>query len=131
MKQKPLLIKRRVYIGTDARLTGTELLSLARPIVRNGDVTGAVLIDLDYDMLFSKMYTHLSSYQFVYNLEGELIYPKLNLPFPLADMNNVLSDIDVSPFAHVKLQGKAYMANQTFSNVTGWRLISLFRWSSC
>ncbi|MEK4061981.1 MULTISPECIES: helix-turn-helix domain-containing protein [Paenibacillus] len=125
MKQKPLLIKRRVYTGTDARLTGTELLSLARPIVRNGDVTGAVLIDLDYDMLFSKMYTHLSSYQFVYNLEGELIYPKLNLPFPLADMNNVLSDIDVSPFAHVKLQGKAYMANQTFSNVTGWRLISL------
>ncbi|WP_019914181.1 helix-turn-helix domain-containing protein [Paenibacillus sp. HW567] len=125
IKDKPLLIKRRVYTGTDPQLSGTELLSLARPIVRNGEVTGAVLIDLDYDMLFSKMYSHLSSYQFVYNLEGELIYPKLNLPFPLAEMNKLLKEMDVSPFAHVKIEGKAYMANQAFSNVTGWRLVSL------
>ncbi|MNO29775.1 HTH-type transcriptional regulator YesS [compost metagenome] len=125
IKEKPLLIKRRVYTGTDPQLSDTELLSLARPIVRNGQVTGAVLIDLDYDMLFSKMYSHLSSYQFVYNLEGELIYPKLNLPFPLTEMDAVLKEIDVSPFAHVRIEGKAYMANQTFSNVTGWRLISL------
>jgi two-component system response regulator YesN len=40
-------------------------------------------------------------------------------------MQNVLKDIDVSPFAHVRIGGQAYMANQTFSNVTGWRLISL------
>lgn len=125
IKEKPLLIKRRVYTGTDPQLSGTELLSLARPIVRSGEVAGAVLIDLDYDRLFSKMYSHLSSYQFVYNLEGELVYPKLNLPFPLTEMNEVLKDIDVSPFAHVKIEGRAYMANQTFSNVTGWRLISL------
>lgn len=125
IKDKPLLIKRRVYTGTDPQLSGTELLSLARPIVRDGEVTGAVLIDLDYDMLFSKMYSHLSSYQFVYNLEGELIYPKLNLPFPPAEMNEMLKDMDVSPFAHVKIEGKAYMANQAFSNVTGWRLVSL------
>lgn len=125
MKEKPLLIKRRVYTGTDPQLSNTELLSLARPIVRNGEVAGAVLIDLDYDMLFSKLYSHLSSYQFVYNLEGELIYPKLNLPFPLTEMDKVLKDIDVSPFTHVKIEGKAYMANQTFSNVTGWRMLSL------
>lgn len=84
-----------------------------------------MLIDLDYDKLFSKMYTHLSSHQFVYNLEGELIYPKLNLPFPLEEMKEVLSVIDVSPFAHVRMDGQAYMANQAFSNVTGWRLVSL------
>lgn len=125
IKEKPLLIKRRLYTGTDSRLGGTELLSLARPVVEDGEVAGAVLIDLDYDMLFSKMYSHLSNYQLVYNLEGELIYPKLNLPFPLEEMQNVLRDIDVSPFAHVRIGGQAYMANQTFSNVTGWRLISL------
>ncbi len=125
IKEKPLLIKRRLYTGTDTRLDNTELLSLARPIVQNGEVTGAVLIDLDYDTLFSKMYTHLSSYQFVYNLEGDLIYPKLNLPFPLEEMKDVLSEIDVSPFAHVQIEGQAYMANQAFSNVTGWRLVSL------
>lgn len=125
IKEKPLLIKRRLYTGTDSQLGNTELLSLARPIVQNGQVTGAVLIDLDYDWLFSKMYTHLSSYQFVYNLDGDLIYPKLNLPFPLPEMNEVLSSIDVSPFAHAKVEGQAYMVNQTFSNVTGWRLISL------
>lgn len=125
IKDKPLLIKRRLYTGSDTSLSETELLTLARPIVQEGRVTGAVLIDLDYDMLFSKMYSHLSSYQLVYDLEGELIYPKLNLPFPLEEMKNVLTDIDVSPFAHVKIEGKAYMANQAFSNVTGWRLISL------
>ncbi|MNB79923.1 HTH-type transcriptional regulator YesS [compost metagenome] len=125
IKEKPLLIKRRLYTGADAGLGNTELLSLARPVVQNGAVTGAVLIDLDYDTLFSKMYTHLSSYQFVYNLEGELIYPKLNLPFPLAEMKDVLKEIDVSPFAHVRMDGQAYMANQAFSNVTGWRLVSL------
>lgn len=125
MEDKPLLIKRRQYAGTDARLKGTELLSLARPIVRDGEVTGAILIDLDYDRLFSKMYTHLSSYQLVYDLEGELIYPKLNLPFPEREMTEVLARIDVSPFAHVEIEGQAYMANQTFSNVTGWRMVSL------
>ncbi|MDF9840834.1 MULTISPECIES: helix-turn-helix domain-containing protein [unclassified Paenibacillus] len=125
IKEKPLLIKRRLYTGSDTQLSNTELLSLARPVVRNGNVTGAVLIDLDYDTLFSKMYTHLSSYQFVYNLEGELIYPKINLPVPLEDMKDVLTEIDVSPFAHVTINGQAYMANQAFSNVTGWRLVSL------
>ncbi|NQX46841.1 AraC family transcriptional regulator [Paenibacillus tritici] len=125
IKEKPLLIKRRLYTGTDSRPGETELLSLARPVVENGEVTGAVLIDLDYDTLFSKMYTHLSNYQLVYNLEGELIYPKLNLPFPLAELEHVLKAIDVSPFAHVNVGGQAYMANQTFSNVTGWRLLSL------
>ncbi|MBT2288984.1 helix-turn-helix domain-containing protein [Paenibacillus albidus] len=125
IKNKPLLIKRREYMGSDPKLNGTQLLSLARPVVQDGEVAGAVLIDLDYDWLFSKMYTHLSSYQFVYNLEGELIYPKLNLPFPLAEMKGVLDTLEVSPFAHVKIEGQPYMANQTFSNVTGWRLISL------
>ncbi|UQZ34408.1 AraC family transcriptional regulator [Paenibacillus sp. PK3_47] len=125
LEDKPLLIKRRQYAGKDSRLRGTELLSLARPIVRDGEVAGAVLIDLDYDRLFSKMYTHLSSYQLVYDLEGALIYPKLNLPFPEEDMDEVLTRIDVSPFAHVEIEGQAYMANQTFSNVTGWRMVSL------
>ncbi|ASA25216.1 helix-turn-helix domain-containing protein [Paenibacillus donghaensis] len=125
IKEKPLLIKRRQYTGTNSKLGMTELLTLARPIVQDGQTVGAVVVDLDYDWLFSQMYTHLSSYQFVYNLEGELIYPKLNLPFPLENMKEVLSLIDVSPFAHVKIEGQAYMANQTFSNVTGWRLISL------
>jgi len=125
IKEKPLLIKRRLYSGDNPQLAGTELLSLARPIVEDGGITGAVLIDLDYDWLFSQMYTHLSSYQFVYNLDGELIFPKLNLPFSLPEMDEVLALIDVSPFAHVSINGQDYMANQTFSNVTGWRMLSL------
>ncbi|MDQ0196519.1 helix-turn-helix domain-containing protein [Paenibacillus wynnii] len=125
IKEKPLLIKRRLYNGDNPKLRGTELVSLARPIVQNGEISGAVMINLDYDWLFSQMYTHLSNYQFVYNLDGELIYPKLNLPFTVAEMNEMLTLIDVSPFAHVSIKGQDYMANQTFSNVTGWRLVSL------
>ncbi|MCL6604062.1 MAG: helix-turn-helix domain-containing protein [Paenibacillus sp.] len=125
IKEKPLLIKRRLYSGDNPKLRGTELLSLARPIVQNGEIVGAVMINLDYDRLFSQMYTHLSNYQFVYNLDGELIYPKLNLPFSHTEMNEMLSLIDVSPFAHVSINDQDYMANQTFSNVTGWRLVSL------
>ncbi|KWX87439.1 AraC family transcriptional regulator, partial [Paenibacillus riograndensis] len=67
----------------------------------------------------------MSIYQFVYDLEGKLIYPELNLPLPLAEMDKVRKDIAGSPFAHVKSEGTAYMANQTFSNVTGWRMLSL------
>ena len=125
IQEKPLLIKRRLYSGDNPKLGETELLSLARPIVQNGEITGAVMIDLDYDWLFSQMYTHLSNYQLVYNLDGELIYPKLNLPFSLPEMRDMLALIDVSPFAHVNINGQDYMANQTFSNVTGWRLVSL------
>lgn len=124
IKEKPLLIKRRLYSGDNKKLEGTELLSLARPIVLKGEIVGAILVDLDYDWLFSQMYTHLSSYQFVYNLDGELIYPKLNVPFSPPEMKKVLSQIDVSPFAHVNIEGQNYMANQTFSNVTGWRMLS-------
>jgi two-component system response regulator YesN len=125
IKERPLLIKRRSYSGNNPKLEGTELLSLARPIVQEGEIIGAVLINLDYDWLFSQMYIHLSNYQFVYNLEGDLIYPKLNLPFSITEMNKVLSLIDVSPFAHASIKDQDYMVNQTFSNVTGWRMVSL------
>ena len=124
IQKKPLVVKRRMYDGVTA-VDPIELLTLARPIVLNGQVGGAVLVNLDYDRFFSKMYIHLSNYQYVYDLEGELIYPKLNLPVPLAEMNKVIAEIDVQPFAYVKVEGHAYMANQTFSNVTGWRLVSL------
>ncbi|KZE73109.1 AraC family transcriptional regulator [Paenibacillus jamilae] len=122
--KKPLLIKRRWY-GTDQQHGTIELLSLARPIVENGQVMGAVLINLDYDRFFSKLYIHLSNSQYVYDLEGELIYPKLRSSLPLNDMGRVLKELDVNPYAYVEIGDMEYMANQTFSDVTGWRLVSL------
>ncbi|MEC0234824.1 AraC family transcriptional regulator [Paenibacillus kribbensis] len=122
--RKPLLIKRRWY-GTDPQHGTVELLSLARPIVKEGKVIGAVLINLDYDRFFSKLYIHLSNSQYVYDLEGELIYPKLRSSVPLNEMNRVLQELDVSPYAYVEIGDMEYMANQTFSDVTGWRLVSL------
>lgn len=125
IQDKPLLLKRRTLEDGRTPAGGTELLSLVRPILTNGKVSGAVMVDMDYDRLFSKMYTHLSSYQYVYDLEGALIYPKLNAPVPPSEMEGVLAEIDVRPFAYVTLGGQEYMANQTFSDVTGWRLVSL------
>ncbi|MDQ0496022.1 hypothetical protein QOZ95_004208 [Paenibacillus brasilensis] len=122
--RKPLLIKRRWY-GTDPQHGTVELLSLARPIVEDGQVIGAVLINLDYDRFFSKLYIHLSNSQYVYDLEGELIYPKLRSSVPLKEMERVLKELDVSPYAYVEIGSMEYMANQTFSDVTGWRLVSL------
>ncbi|TQR97429.1 AraC family transcriptional regulator [Paenibacillus ottowii] len=122
--KKPLLIKRRWY-GTDQQHGTIELLSLARPIVENGQVMGAVLINLDYDRFFSKLYIHLSNSQYVYDLEGELIYPKLRSSLPLNDMGRVVKELDVNPYAYVEIGDMEYMANQTFSDVTGWRLVSL------
>lgn len=126
VKLKPLLVKRRMFGGGET--TGqTELLTLVRPVVLNGQVAGAVMVNMDYDRLFSKIYTHLSSYQYqyVYNLEGELIYPKLHGPIRPEEMKEVIGALDVRPFAYVKVEGQEYMANQTFSDVTGWRMISL------
>lgn len=125
MENKPLLIKRRTEDAAPGKLNDIELLTLARPVVSGGEVKGAVMVHMDYDWLFSKMYTQLSSHQFVYTLDGEVIYPKLNMPFGAGEMNRVLAAIDVSPFAHVTVDGQDYMANQTFSNVTGWRMVSL------
>ncbi|WP_339200568.1 AraC family transcriptional regulator [Paenibacillus sp. FSL P2-0322] len=124
IQKKPLLIKRRWY-GTDREQGTIELLSLARPIVKNGRVMGAVLINLDYDRFFSKLYIHLSNSQYVYDLDGELIYPKLKSSLPLNDMGRILKELDVSPYAYVEIGDMEYMANQTFSDVTGWRLVSL------
>ncbi|MCZ8520798.1 MULTISPECIES: helix-turn-helix domain-containing protein [Paenibacillus] len=124
LNDKPLLVKRR-SIGGPAGAGQTELLSLARAVREDGQVTGAVIVNLDYDRLFSKMYTPSTNYLYVYNLEGDLIYPKLNIPIPLPEMHGVTEGLDVRPFAYVKADGQEYMANQTFSDVTGWRLISL------
>lgn len=121
---KPLLVKRRMQ-GGEGPAGRVELLSLARPVVLDGAVRGAVLVNMDYDRFFSKIYTHLSSHQYVYDLDGELIYPKLNIPVPPSEMDKVIASIDVNPFAYVKVAGQDYMANQAFSNVTGWRMISL------
>ncbi|WP_342414986.1 AraC family transcriptional regulator [Paenibacillus sp. FSL R10-2782] len=124
IQRKPLLIKRRWY-GANHENGTVELLSLARPVVKDGRVIGAVLVNLDYDRFFSKLYIHLSNSQFVYDLEGELIYPKLKSSVPLNEMDRVLQELDVSPYAYVVVGGMEYMANQTFSDVTGWRLVSL------
>jgi two-component system, response regulator YesN len=124
LETKPLLVKRRMQ-GGEGPAGRVELLSLARPVVLEGAVRGAVLVNMDYDRFFSKIYTHLSSHQYVHDLDGELIYPKLNIPVPLSEMDKVMASIDVNPFAYVKVAGQDYMANQAFSNVTGWRMISL------
>ncbi|CAM4290084.1 helix-turn-helix domain-containing protein [Paenibacillus tarimensis] len=126
IRSKPLLVKRRsLHAGTGEDIEQTELLSLVRPVTVDGRIMGAVMVNLSYDRLFSKMYTHLTSYQYVYNLDGELIYPKLNLPVPPEEMQKVIAAIDVRPFAYVEVNGQDFMANQTFSDVTGWRLVSL------
>lgn len=124
IENRPLLIKRR-WLGSEAGDSGTELLSIVRPVMADGKAAGAVIVNLDYDLFFSQMYTHLSSQQYVYNLDGELIYPKLNTGVQPSDMDAVIEELDVSPFSYVKVQGQEYMANQTFSDVTGWRLVSL------
>jgi two-component system, response regulator YesN len=124
METKPLLVKRRMQ-GTAAEPGKIELLTLARPIVIDGQVSGAVVVNMDYDRFFSKIYTHLSSHQYVYDLDGDLIYPKLNIPVAPQEMNKVMTEMDVRPFAYVKVEGQDYMGNQAFSNVTGWRMISL------
>lgn len=124
IKQKPLLIQRRWY-GTDPAQGKIELLSLARPILENNQVIGAVMVNLDYDRFFSKFYVHLSNAQVVYDLDGHLIYPKLSTAVPVDEMDQVITTLGVQPFAYVELDGQDYMANQTFSDVTGWRLVSL------
>ncbi|WP_458120965.1 helix-turn-helix domain-containing protein [Paenibacillus sp. Z6-24] len=124
VRSKPLLIERR-WQGTDPDQRETELLSLARPVLTGNQVTGAVLINLDYDRFFSNFYIHLSSSQYVYDLDGRLIYPKLSSSVPADGMQQVLAELGVQPYAYVELNGQSYMANQTFSDVTGWRLVSL------
>jgi AraC-like DNA-binding protein len=124
IEKRPLLIKRR-WLDSETGDSSTELLSIVRPVMADGKATGAVIVNLDYDLFFSQMYTHLSSQQYVYNLDGELIYPKLNTGVQPSDMDAVIDELDVSPFGYVKVQGQEYMANQTFSDVTGWRLVSL------
>lgn len=124
INSKPLLIERR-WTGEAQTPGQVELLSLVRPIVDQGRIIGAVMVNMDYDRFFSKMYTHLPSHQYVFNLDHELIYPKLNTSVPLEDMQHVIRELDVNPFTYVEVDGLAYMANQTFSDVTGWRLVSL------
>ncbi|WP_172196074.1 cache domain-containing protein [Saccharibacillus qingshengii] len=122
-ESKPLLLKRRTLEEKGA--PSTELLSVVRPVAQNGRTIGAVIVDLDYDALFSKMYRHPNSYQYVYDLDGHRIYPKLDDPVSQGEMERVIAQIDVRPFEYVKLDGQDYLANQAFSDVTGWRMVSL------
>lgn len=113
IQRKPLLIKRRWY-GANHENGTVELLSLARPVVKDGRVIGAVLVNLDYDRFFSKLYIHLSNSQFVYDLEGELIYPKLKSSVPLNEMDRVLQELDVSPYAYVVVGGWSIWRTRLF-----------------
>ncbi|WP_411344148.1 AraC family transcriptional regulator [Paenibacillus sp. WLX1005] len=124
VQRRPLLIQRR-WQGRDAAQGNTMLLSLARPVVVHGQVRGAVLVNLDYDRFFSNFYVHLSSAQMVYDLDGRLIYPKQEQTVDDHGMDQVLQTLGVQPYAYVQLNGQDYMANQSFSDVTGWRLVSL------
>ncbi|WP_281885157.1 AraC family transcriptional regulator [Paenibacillus sp. YYML68] len=126
MEKKPLLIQRRSFgSGFESGQLRSELISLYRPIRVNDEQIGLVIMNIDYDRLFTTIHKQLKAPQYIFNLDGELIYPKTNLPIEESDMRKVLEAIDIHPFHEVKLDKQTYLANQAFSDVTGWRWVSL------
>ena len=126
LRSKPLLIQRRTMGRPDVRtqLT-TELISIYRPILINDRLAGTVIVNLDYDRFFTTIYSQIKNPQYIYNLDNELIYPKRSEHFSTDAMASAIETLGVRPFGEVKLDGRAYLANQAFSDVTGWRWISL------
>ncbi|WP_166241040.1 helix-turn-helix domain-containing protein [Paenibacillus turpanensis] len=126
MERKPLLIKRRTEgSGHASQSQGAELISLYRPIRSEGKLAGLVVVNLDYDRLFTTIHTQLKAPQYIFNLDGELIYPKKNLAIGEADMRHVVETLNIRPFTEVKLDSRLYLANQAFSDMTGWRWVSV------
>ncbi|CAG7636660.1 helix-turn-helix domain-containing protein [Paenibacillus allorhizosphaerae] len=123
MRTKPLLIKRRT-LGTEDNTVPTELISLLRPIIADGEFLGIVMVNVDYDRFFSKIYTQLKTPQYIFSLEGDLIYPKLKTEVPLEELYKAIDWLGVRPFGEVKLEGQSYLGNQAFSDMTGWRWVS-------
>ncbi|WP_248925834.1 AraC family transcriptional regulator [Paenibacillus hamazuiensis] len=126
MEKKPLLIKKRsTGDGSEASPARIDLISLYRPIRFEDKLVGLVVLNIDYDRLFTSIHTQLNAPQYIFNLDGELIYPKTNLPVTETDMHKVIEAIDIQPFKEVKLGKTVYLANQAFSDMTGWRWVSL------
>ncbi|WP_165972258.1 helix-turn-helix domain-containing protein [Paenibacillus piri] len=124
MNKKPLLIKRRSFGA--ANQDGTvELISLFRPIIADRELIGLVIVNVDYDRFFSKIYPQTEAPQYIYNLDGELIYPKLTEQVPTEELNKGIEALGVRPFGELKLEGQSYLAVQGFSDMTGWRWVSL------
>ncbi|MDF2960759.1 MAG: transcriptional regulator, AraC family [Paenibacillus sp.] len=124
MKTKPLLIKRRT-LGTADQAGSLELISLYRPILVERQLIGIVIVNMDYDRFFSKIYPQLETPQYIFSLEGEIIYPKLKPEVPLEELYKAIDTLGVRPFGEVKLEGQSYLGNQAFSDMTGWRWVSL------
>ncbi|CAG7633115.1 HTH-type transcriptional activator RhaR [Paenibacillus solanacearum] len=123
MRTKPLLIKRRTLEAGNGGVP-TELISLFRPIIENGDFLGIVIMNVDYDRFFSKIYTQLKTPQYIFSLEGDVIYPKLKTEVPLEELYKAVDVLGVRPFGEVRLEGQPYLGNQAFSDMTGWRWVS-------
>jgi AraC-like DNA-binding protein len=126
MKTKPLLIKRRTLEQSD-NTKKEEVISLFRPILLDQELVGLVIVNVDYDRLFSEIYTQIKVPYYIYNLEGELIYPKLDMQVPVSEMQKAIEVLGIRPFGEVKLEGQSYLANQAFSDMTGWRWVSLIQ----
>ncbi|NOU94650.1 helix-turn-helix domain-containing protein [Paenibacillus sp. LMG 31456] len=124
MKTKPLLIKRR-SLGSENKQGTVELISLYRPIIKDHELIGVVIVNVDYDRFFSKIYPQLDTPQYIFSLEGDVIYPKLGTEVPLQELYKAVEMMGVRPFAEVKLEGQSYLGNQAFSDMTGWRWVSL------
>jgi len=125
LRSKPLLIQRRTMgrPGVPEQLA-TELISIYRPILINDRLAGAVIVNLDYDRFFTTIYSQIKNPQYIYNLDNELIYPKRSEHFTAEDLALAIDTLGIRPFGEVKLDGRAYLANQAFSDVTGWRWMS-------
>ncbi|MFD0682230.1 MULTISPECIES: helix-turn-helix domain-containing protein [unclassified Paenibacillus] len=124
MKTKPLLIKRR-SLGNINNPESVELISLYRPILADHELIGIVIVNVDYDRFFSKIYPQTEAPQYIFSLEGEVIYPKLRTELPLEELYKAVEMLGVRPFGEVKLGGQSYLGNQAFSDMTGWRWVSL------
>ncbi|WP_019534667.1 helix-turn-helix domain-containing protein [Paenibacillus ginsengihumi] len=126
LETKPLLITRRSGGGgPEPAPVPTELISLIRPIRHEERLAGLVIINIDYDRLFTGIHANLEAPQYIFSLDGELIYPKTNLPIKESDMRRVVAELSILPFKNVRLGGQDYLANQTFSDMTGWRWVSV------
>jgi len=123
MNNTPMLITRR-KMGLGVNMNNKELISLFRPIKVNDKLVGTVIINVDYDKFFANIYSQVNTPQYIFDFEGELIYPDLNLPIQASEVRKAMNVMGDRPFQEVELDKRTYLANQAYSGVTGWHWIS-------
>ncbi|UOQ84895.1 AraC family transcriptional regulator [Gracilibacillus salinarum] len=127
LQDQPMVVKYR-DLPDGARYKGSNI-TLFRKISIKGEVQGVVAINLNESELFAKLKSstdpNSNSMQYILDPNNTILYKTSNRNFDAETIDFINHEVREGNLTNIRYNDKVLLANQTESEFTGWKYVSV------